>query len=150
MTDLYDNPWIYCEKPFTSEEINDYLGFVYEIFDHITNKKYIGKKLFFSSKKLAPLKGQKRKRKKILESDWKAYYGSSEEIKTIVEEHGSSRFSRKILHLCKSKGEMSYLELKEQVISDALLKPDEYYNQFVGGKIHRNHVKGLHLTKNDL
>ena len=26
------------------------------------------------------------------------------------------------------------------MINDVLLKPDEYYNAFVGGKIHRKHV----------
>ena len=41
------------------------------------------------------------------------------------------------------KGEMSYLEMREQMVRDVLLKPNEYYNAFVGGKIHRNHVKNL-------
>jgi hypothetical protein len=35
------------------------------------------------------------------------------------------------------------MEMKEQILRDVLLKPDEYHNAFVGGKIHRNHVKNL-------
>ena len=102
--------------------------------------KYIGKKNFWSVKRLPPLKGKTRKRKKITESDWKEYYGSSEEVKQLVESQGCDNFKREILHLCDSKGEMSYYELKEQVMNDVLLKPDEYYNAFVGAKIHRKHV----------
>jgi hypothetical protein len=71
------------------------------------------------------------------------YYGSSEEVKALVEEFGADRFQRKILRLCKTTAEMSYYELKEQVVNDVLLKPEEYYNAFVGGKIHRNHLKHL-------
>ena len=45
----------------------------------------------------------------------------------------------------KHLGEMSYYEMKAQVENDVLLKPDEYYNAFVGGKIHRSHLG--HLIK---
>ena len=51
-------------------------------------------------------------------------------------------FKREILHLCKSKSEMSYLELKEQMDREVLLN-DEYYNGIIQVKIHRAHVKTL-------
>ena len=137
------NTWKYKGNAFTSEDIGDYVGFVYIVTDNTNGMKYIGKKNFYSKIKLKPLKGQKRKRTKISESDWLTYRGSSEEVKTLLEEHGDKRFKREILHLCMGKGEMSYLEMKEQIVRDVLLKPDEYYNAFVGGKIHRNHVKNL-------
>lgn len=137
--------WYYEGKPFSSEDINGHIGFVYEITDLMNGKKYIGKKKLSSTRTLKPLKGQKRKRKVVSESDWMDYYGSSEEVKSLVEEFGTSRFSRRILRLCKTTAEMSYYELKEQVTNDVLLKPDEYYNAFVGGKIHRSHLK--HLQK---
>ena len=135
--------WTYKDKPFTSEDIGKYVGFVYMLTDLTNGMKYIGKKNFYSRAKLPPLKGQKRKRTKVTESDWQSYHGSSDEVKSLVESHGSDRFKREILHLCEGKGEMSYLEMREQIIRDVLLKPDEYYNAFVGGKIHRNHVKKL-------
>ena len=137
------NTWKYKGNAFTSEDIGDYVGFVYIVTDNTNGMKYIGKKNFYSKIKLKPLKGQKRKRTKISESDWLTYHGSSEEVKTLLEEHGDKRFKREILHLCMGKGEMSYLEMKEQIVRDVLLKPDEYYNAFVCGKIHRNHVKNL-------
>ena len=132
--------WYYNGKPFTSDMIEDYIGFVYEITDTRNGMKYIGKKGLMSKKKLPPLKGAKRKRTKIVETDWKTYCGSSEEVKLLVEEHGLDLFDREIIRLCKSKGELNYYEAKLQFDTDCLLKPDEYYNAFIGCKISRSHL----------
>ena len=134
--------WYYRDDEFTSEMIGDYVGFVYVITNLNNKKKYVGKKLFNSTRRLAPLKGKTRKRKVVKESDWQDYFGSSDEVKTIVEENGRESFHREILHLCNSKGEMSYLEAKEQFDREVLLS-DEYYNGIIQVKIHRTHVKGL-------
>lgn len=122
--------------------IEDYVGFVYIITDLSNDKKYVGKKTLVSKRRLPPLKGKARRRTKIVESDWQDYYGSSEEVKALVEERGRDQFKREILHLCKSKGEMNYLELKEQIDRQVLFK-EEYYNEFVGAKIHAKHVSSL-------
>jgi len=134
--------WHYENVEFTSDMIEDYIGFVYVICELSSNKKYVGKKLFKSKRKLPPLKGKTRKRTVIKESDWMDYYGSSDEVKALVETLGASNFHREILHLCMSKGEMSYLEAKEQFDRDVLLS-SEYYNGIINCKIHRNHVKRL-------
>lgn len=136
--------WFYKNEIFLSENIGDKIGFVYVITDLVENKKYIGKKKFKATKRLPPLKGKKRKRTVVSESDWKEYFGSSEEVKALVENTPPERWRREILRLCKTTAEMSYYEMKYQVLNDALLKPEEYYNGFVGGKIHRSHLK--HLT----
>jgi len=130
------------EIQFTSDMIEEYIGFVYVITDLSNSKKYVGKKLFKSKTKLPPLKGKTRKRIKISESDWQTYYGSSEQVKLIIEEKGVQNFHREILHLCLSKGEMSYLETKEQFDREVLLS-DEYYNGIINCKIHRTHVRRL-------
>lgn len=135
--------WSYNGKEFTSEMIGERVGFVYEITDLSNGMKYIGKKGFWSKTTRPPLKGKKRKRRIVKESDWQTYHGSSEEVKALVEEHGSERFDRQILCLCDGKGEMSYMECYYQMINHVLLKPDEYYNAFVGLKCHRNTVKKL-------
>ena len=137
--------WTYNNKPFDSDMIEDYIGFVYEVYDTEAKMKYIGKKKFWSKVTKPPLKGKKNKRRSLKEADWKSYYGSSEEVKSLVENTGEWRFKRKIIRLCKTLGEMSYYEMKEQLDNDVLLKPKKYYNAFVGGKIHRKHLN--HLIK---
>ena len=133
--------WYYRGEEFT-EVPEDVVGFVYIITELETGKKYVGKKLFFSTRKLPPLKGKKRRRTVVKESDWRDYFGSSEELKSLVESNGGDKYHREILHLCKSKGAMSYLELKEQVERDVLFR-DDYYNEFIGAKIHSKHVTDL-------
>jgi hypothetical protein len=138
---------------YKGQEVNelpdDCVGFVYLIVNLKTNRKYIGKKLSkFSRTKTVTvtLKSGIKKKKKVkakIDSDWKTYYGSSDELKNDICLIGSEHFSREILFYCSSKGECSYIELREQILSGALVKPNEYYNSFVGGRIHRNHVKSL-------
>ena len=134
--------WTYKEKPFESNDIGNYVGFVYIITDISNGKKYVGKKNFWSTRRLPPLKGKTRKRTVKKESDWKDYFGSSEQVKLLVESHGRDNFKREILHLCNTKGEMSYLEAKEQFDREVLFS-DEYYNEFIGLKVHAKHVKGM-------
>jgi hypothetical protein len=134
--------WILNGVEFTSGMIGDHVGFVYMITNLTNNKKYVGKKLFESKRTLPPLKGKTRKRKVTKESDWMTYYGSSEELMLLVETNGPESFKREILHLCRSRGEMSYLEAREQFDRHVLLS-DDYYNGIINLKCHRNHVKGL-------
>jgi hypothetical protein len=140
------NRWHYQNKPFTTEvattAIEDgYIGFIYEITDNLTGKKYIGKKLITCKRRLPPLKGQKKKRIKHAQTDWEKYFGSSELVQALVEER-TKDFSREVLLLCKSKGELNYREAEMQFAKEVLLK-DEYMNNFIGVKIHGKHVASL-------
>jgi len=127
--------WIYQDIPFV--EPADNWGFVYIIEDTFNNKKYIGKKQFWF-KKYKTVKG---KRKGFLvESDWKDYYGSNDSLKEEVSSRGNDQFKRTILRLCSSKSECSYWEAKYQFEFDVLLKPEEYYNQWISVKVTRKHV----------
>ena len=105
-----------------------------------TGKKYIGKKFFWKPKTLPITKTRKRRVKTRVESDWRTYFGSSKEVQTLVESKGNSNFKREILRLCRTKGECSYYEAKEQFERNVLLS-DEYYNEFIGCKIHSRHLK---------
>ena len=130
--------WTYNDKLF-DETPEDYQGFVYLITDLTNNKKYIGKKFFWKPKTLPVTKTRKRRVKTRVESDWRSYYGSSTEVKLLVEKHGTESFKREILKLCKTKGECSYYEAKMQFEYDVLLS-DEFYNEFIGCKIHSKHL----------
>jgi hypothetical protein len=131
--------WLYNNQPFT-ETPEEFQGFVYEITELDTGKKYIGKKFFWRPKTLPVTKTRKRRVRTRVESDWRDYYGSSQEVKLLVEEKGSEKFKREILRLCETKGECSYYEAKLQFEKDVLLR-DDYYNEFIGCKIHSKHIK---------
>lgn len=132
--------WYYNEEEY-NETPEEYQGFVYEITELDTGKKYIGKKNFWRPKTLPITKSRKRRVRTRVESDWREYYGSSKEVQLLVESKGQSNYQRRIIRLCKTKGEMSYYEAKEQFEKDVLLS-DDYYNEFIGCKIHSKHIKG--------
>lgn len=131
--------WVYNNKEF-NETPDEFQGFVYMITEKDTGKKYIGKKFFWKPKVLPVTKTRKRRVRTRVESDWRTYYGSSKEVQTLVEEKGKDNYTREILKLCKTKGECSYYEAKYQFEFDVLLS-DEYYNEFIGCKIHSKHIR---------
>lgn len=124
------------------------IGFVYLITNLTNGMKYIGKKNFYSTKtsqktivlKTTGLKKKKKIRTKI-ESDWRDYFGSSDELRSDVEKLGKENFTREILHLCKTKGEISYFEAKLQFEYDVLLYPEKFYNKWIMVRVHRTHLK---------
>lgn len=135
----YDNPWTFFGLPYT-ELVDNHIGFVYIITNTLTNKRYVGKKNFFFSK-TKMVKGKKKKIK--VDSDWKEYYSSSEELKSDVEKFGKDNFKREIIKLCHSKGEMSYFEAKIQFEQDVLLYPNLWYNSWISCRVRGSHLKKL-------
>ena len=131
--------WYYNEEAF-DETPEEYQGFVYMITELDTGKKYIGKKFFWKPKILPKTKTRKRRVKTRVESDWRKYYGSSTEVKSLVEEKGVDNYKRDILYLCRTKGECSYYEAKLQFQYDVLLS-DDFYNEFIGCKIHSKYIR---------
>ena len=131
--------WYYDNEQFDTTP-EDYQGFVYLITELDTDKKYIGKKNFWKPKTLPITKTRKRRVRTRAESDWRSYFSSSSEVQQLVESKGEKNYKREILKLCKTKGEMSYFEAKLQFEHDVLLRND-YYNEFIGCKIHSKHLK---------
>ena len=130
--------WVYNDKEF-NETPDEFQGFVYMITELDTGKKYIGKKFFWKPKILPVTKSRKRRVRTRVESDWRTYYGSNKEVQNLVESKGKENYKREILKLCKSKGECSYYEAKLQFQYDVLLS-NEFYNEFIGCKIHSKHI----------
>jgi hypothetical protein len=108
-----------------------------------TGRQYIGKKNFFhtTNKKLGkkelaeiPVTRGKRPTKKqiIKESDWKTYYGSATEIKSLPKDE----MIRYVLKLCKNKKELTYWETK-MLFQYNVLEDDHYINDNILGKFYR-------------
>ena len=133
----YENPWIYEGSPFTSDDIGDYYGFVYRITNTINEKSYIGRKYFVQKRK--PKGG---KRRVTSESDWKRYFGSSDELKQDIKRIGRSSFRREILSLHTTLGKVNYEETKQLFIHNVLMEAlddgtPKYYNSNILGRYMR-------------
>lgn len=128
--------WLYKGQPLEDIPDNAY-GYVYLITNNLTGRKYIGKKLFWF-RKTKVVKGKKKRLK--VESDWREYWSSSDEVKSDVKTIGEINFTREILHICQNKGTCNYLEAKEQMLR-GVLESDLYYNAQIQCRVHRTHIK---------
>jgi hypothetical protein len=129
--------WTYNQEDFV-ETPKDMEGFVYLITNLVNNKKYIGKKHFWTRQK-----DRKTGRRKKKESDWRDYMGSCDQLIADVKELGKDKFSREILYICPHKKSMSYYETMEQFKRDVILKED-YYNTNVEGKFFSSEVERIY------
>jgi hypothetical protein len=138
----YDYPWTYLGKTFESEDINNYYGFIYRITNTTNGHDYIGRKYFTTIKKRPPLKGKKNKRRETVETDWKDYWGSSARLVEDMARLGKDKFTREIIHLCKSRGETNYMEAYYKFKEGVLLNENNY-NGIIQIKLGKGSVKDL-------
>jgi hypothetical protein len=136
--------WYYQGTPIETLP-EDCVGFVYLIKNNVSGRKYIGKKLAKFSKtstKTVKLKNGTKKKKKIrskVDSDWREYYGSNDQLNKDVEALGADNFTREILYFCKSKAECSYVEAREQ-FTHKVLESTDYYNGQISVRVHGSHI----------
>ena len=134
----YENPWIFNGHPFLSEDIDDHFGFVYCITNTLTGKRYIGRKYFHQLRK--PRGGGRRVKS---ESNWKKYYGSSDELNRERRELGNNTFfKREILSLHDTKGKVNFEETRQLFIHGVLTEALDdgtpaYYNSNILGRYYR-------------
>ncbi len=134
---VYENPWLYEGKPFTTDNIGDQFGFVYRITNLQTGKQYIGRKYFWSKRK--PRGG---KRRVTSESDWKKYYGSSDELKADRKLLGNELFKREIISIQPTPGKVNYEETRQLFLHKVLQESLQdgtpaYYNSNILGRYYR-------------
>ena len=130
----YENPWLYQGTAFTSNDIGDFFGYVYRITNIESGRQYIGRKYFYQKRK--PKGG---KRRITSESDWKRYYGSSDELKQDVREYGKDKFRREIISLHETLGKVNYEETKQLFLHNVLMEALDdgtpmYYNSNILGR----------------
>ena len=130
--------WLYENKELEVVP-DDAYGYVYLITNTITNRRYIGKKLYWF-RKTKVVKGKKKRLK--VESDWREYWSSSDELRADVLTLGAENFVREILHICPNKGLCNYLEAREQM-DRRVLESEDYYNGQIQCRVHRTHIKNI-------
>lgn len=126
-----ENPWLFNGKPFLSEHIGDNAGFVYRITDE-DGKMYIGRKYFFSMRKV-----DGRKNRKKVPSDWMTYFSSNDEIKAYKKT--GKKLTREIISLHETEGLVNYYEVSYQFSLGVLTSKDSngnsmYYNDNIQGR----------------
>lgn len=153
--------WIYKGREITSipQQFEDYEGFTYRI-TLSDGTYYLGKKNLTLSKKrkigakelaergksaFRKYKSKKgeNKGKWIYYEDkrteeWQQYYGSSDEVKEIVE--SGADYSKEILSFYKTKGELTYREHKLIICSDCM-EDERCLNKRVGNFHKRNVIR---------
>jgi hypothetical protein len=111
-------------------DIKSMSGFVYLIKNKTTGISYIGKKAFWSCRKLKPTD----KRRTTVQSAWRTYLGSNKEFAKSCE---NSDIERTILHICRTKYCMSYHETKLLFQYDVLNPESKFANDNISGKYFR-------------
>lgn len=133
--------WLHEGNIVTEEHVPiGAVGFVYKIIHNPTGRYYIGKKSLTSTRRLAPLKGQKRKRTVTKSSDWEKYYSSNDWIKEQVKEGKADEFSREIIQYCFSKKSLTYYEIYWQFHYN-VLADDNAINENLMGKFYRRDLQ---------
>jgi hypothetical protein len=124
---------------------SQYEGYIYMTTNLETGRSYIGKKNFFhktniklGKKELANLpvtRGRTKQTKLVVKpSDWKTYYGSSQEIKEDLKKYPKDKFVRVILKLCKTKKELTYFECKYLFQYGVLEDSTKWINDNIQGR----------------
>ena len=140
--------WLYQNKEIKelSDMPGDNFGFIYEVTHLPTGRKYLGKKQLISvtkkalgKKELALITDKRASKSKIVkkESDWKTYYGSHSEIKSLIKEGKQSEFSREILIFTPNKKLHTYYENKLLFIKGVIEPDSNYINDNIEGRYFR-------------
>jgi len=153
--------WIYKSNPITdlSQFPENTYVFVYMVTHTPSGKSYIGKKILqftrkvkLTKKELAGYEGVVGRRPAyklaVKESDWKTYYGSQSQIKTLLSEGKKEEFQRTILKCVPNKKLLTYFETKYQFLYQVLERPDEFFNDNILGKFYTKDLLDIDFEDN--
>jgi hypothetical protein len=136
--DEYD--WGHWAPPIGIDKLpDDAFGFLYKITDKASDKFYVGIKQALSKRRLPALKGKKRKRIVIKESDWREYCSSSGEISESVKANKDD-YSFEILSFHPSKSSLKYAEAEFLIKNDCFFD-DKCHNQMLNLRVNCKHLR---------
>ena len=111
----------------------EHIGFVYEIVEIDTGMKYVGIKRFRKRIKYPPLKGNKNKRIKYVESDWKTYNSSNKELQERIK-NNPHNYHKLIIKLCETITDMKAWEAYTQLDFYISGEWDKLYNEVINSE----------------
>ena len=129
--------WIY-KKKIVRQAPAGYIGFVYLVTNLVDNRIYVGKKIFRFKRKYKPQGRRKAKKVYSVESDWKTYLGSSQELQKDISRLGKACFTKEILRFCKTKSEMGYYEGFYMYKLKVMFKPS--YNKWIVLRVRKDQI----------
>jgi Zn-dependent peptidase ImmA (M78 family) len=123
------------------------IGYIYLITNLLSNRIYIGRKMLSSNRKVRLTKKEKllpeNKRKTfkrvVKETDWKLYWGSSDDLKTDIKLLGEENFKREILLFTTNKTDTSFYEMYFQIKEDVLFI-DSYNKHIANTKFYKGKI----------
>lgn len=138
--------WTHKGKIFTPEMIpENAIGFIYHMSGIINGKSvaYIGKKNFHSNtkkklgKKKLPTDKRLKKYVRVSKLAYENYYSSND---VLIDAHKKGiTIKREILHICYSKKDLTYQEVKYQFAYN-VLESDMYLNGNILGRFYKQKI----------
>lgn len=113
------------------------IGFVYAITNQIDGRRYIGRKIFWNTRR-SKVKGRRNRKVTRKESNWRTYTSSSKELNRDIKSLGIENFSLEALQQFATKGGLHYGEIEAQILAGVLVERNEtgerlFYNGNVAG-----------------
>jgi len=131
--------WVYKGNELTDDMIPAKAqGFIYILTYTPTGQRYIGRKLLTKAHRRQLNKKIIRSR---VESDWREYWSSSPEIKSMIEREGTDNFVREVLVFANTKGQLNYLEEKFLYCVSAL-ESEDWLNSNIRSKMYKRNIIG--------
>lgn len=130
--------WLYKGKELLDEDIPaKAAGFIYILTYLPTKQQYIGRKLLTKAHR-------RQKDKKIIrsrvESDWREYWSSSPDVKSIIDrEGGTHNFVREVLLFADTKGQLNYLE-ERFLYGVGALESEHWLNSNIRSKMYKRNI----------
>lgn len=129
--------WLFNNKSVTHPP-EGVAGFVYCITNTVDGREYIGRKYFFSTRRVKQ-KGKTRRKVVRAESNWREYTSSSTELNADIAKLGIDKFKFEILRYGSTRGEVNYLEENIQHKLDVLTATNskgikKFYNSSIGSR----------------
>lgn len=138
--------WTYSGTEVTeiSQIPKGVIGFIYKVIDHTNGKIYIGRKKILSTRKrhfgkreLAKMTDKRLKTYEMITKEakgWQKYTGSCKALNEEIEK--GIMYTKEILQYCRSKQEMTYYELKYQMLEEVIEPGNSSYNENISGKFY--------------